>query len=296
MSVTEKGRVSARAVSGDRLPRRVGRAVLRPFRPVDEVSRAIAVGHRLQRSTATGRRIVVDDLGTGTDTAVVTALLARAFAHFRNDRVLAVDATGRTPSLAGRLDTVDAYLEAEVNGLDFGTAREGLAEAGSGLWTVAVRADDTETARLTSLFRFFGLTLVAGTPGRLADALGSTAHARVWAVRATREAAARVGRALDGLTRRGRGDEARRTVVVLFDERRGEDPGFDAVRAAAILAESGAAVVRLAHDRHLAHARAVRTRRVAEATHRTVLQVAAEVLERSAEGGADPRRREGERA
>ncbi|WP_040689647.1 hypothetical protein, partial [Nocardiopsis lucentensis] len=281
MSVTQKAAASAgRAVPGDSVPRRVGRAALRPFRPADQVAEAVEVGRRLQRSTATGRRIVVDDLGTGADTAVVTALLARSYAHYRHDRVLAVDATGRSPSLGTRLGAEEAPDLAEgVDGAAFEVAREGLAQTGDGLWTVATARDDAAVyaSRLLPLSRFFGVTLVAGGAGAaFTDVVGESAHARVWVVRATRAATARVGRALDLFVQGGREDEARRTVVVLFDERRREDPGLDAVRAGRIVAESGAGVVRLAHDRHLAQGGEVRTRRIAEATHRTILDAAAE--------------------
>ncbi|WP_116244578.1 ATPase [Nocardiopsis sp. FIRDI 009] len=301
MSVTQTAVASGgRAVPGDSLPRRVGRAALRPFRSADEVARAVEVGRRLQRSTATGRRIVVDDLGTGADTAVVTALLARSYAHYRHDRVLAVDATGRSPSLGTRLGAEETPdLGAGADGATFETAREGLAEAGDGLWTVTAAGDDVgiHASRLLPLSRFFGVTLVAGGTGAaFTDAVGESAHSRVWVVRATRAAAARVGRALDSFVQSGREGEARRTVVVLFDERRGEDPGLDAVRVGRIMAESGAGVLCLAHDRHLAQGGEVRARRIAEATHRTVLDVAAEALNRAVDGDRPyPQTRKGER-
>ncbi|MFI6576698.1 ATPase [Nocardiopsis sp. NPDC050513] len=287
--------VGGRVVPGDSLPRRVGRAAVRPFRSVDEVARAVEVGRRVQRSTATGRRIVVDDLGTGADTAVVTALLARSFAHYRHDRVLAVDATGRSPSLGVRLGADGAArLGPGVDEATFEAAREGLSEVGDGLWTVATTRDDTAVyaSRLLPLSRFFGVTLVAGAgDAAFVDAVAEAAHARVWVVRATRAAVARVGRALDAFVQGGREFEARRTVVVLFDERHGEDPGLDAVRTARVVADSGAGVVRLARDRHLAQGGEVRTRAIAEATHRTILDVAAEALNRAVDGDRPGTRR-----
>ncbi|OLT28588.1 ATPase [Nocardiopsis sp. CNR-923] len=296
MSVSQTTTVSGdRAVAGDTLVRRVGRATLRPFRSVDEVAWAVEVGRRLQRSTATGRRIVVDDLGTGADTAVVTALLARAFAHYRHDRVLAVDATGRSPSLAVRLGADGtAHLDSGVDEAAFETAREVLSQAGEGLWTVATARDDAAAyaSRLLPLSRFFGVTLVAGAgDAAFVDAAAEAAHARVWVVRATRAAVTRVGRALDAFVQGGREFEARRTVVVLFDERRGEDPGLDAARTARVVADSGAGVVRMAHDRHLARGRGVRARDIAAATHRTILDVAAEALNRAVDGDRPGARR-----
>jgi hypothetical protein len=276
-----------RVMPGDGWPRRVGRAVLRPFRPVGEVAAAIETGARLQRSTSTGRRIMVDDLGTGADTAVVTALLGRVFAHYRHDRVLAVDATGRLPSLGTRVDTVhEGSLSNGVDTTSFESARSSLGEVGDRLWTVPVDPGDASAyvTGLLPLSRFFGVTLVAGSGGGFVDAVGAGAHARVRVVRATRDAAVRVGRELDRLVREGRADELRRTVVVLFDQERREDPGFDAARTARIVAESGADTVIWSHDRHLAQGIAVSPRRISKATYRTVLHVAAEALNRAVDG------------
>lgn len=286
MSATQTA--EPRTVSGDGWPRRVGRAVFRPFRPVGEVADAIEVGARLQRSTATGRRIVVDDLGTGADTAVVTALLGRVFAHYRHDRVLTVDATGGLPSLGTRLDTVPAGgLDSGLDATSFESARSSLGEVGERLWTVPADPGDASAyvAGLLPLSRFFGVTLVAGSGGGFVDAVGAGAHARVRVVRATRDAATRVGRELDRLVADGRADELGRTVVVVLDHEHREDPAFDAVRTARIVAESGADAVLWPHDRHLAQGIAVSPRRISEATHRTVRHVAAEALNRAVDGG-----------
>lgn len=279
-----------RPVSGDRWVRRVGRAALRPFRSVDEVADTIELGRRLQRPTSTGRRIVVDDLGSGADVSVVTALVARSLAHFRHDRVLAVDATGRAPSLAERLglDEPGGIDGADPTGFDSVCAS--LGEVNERLWTG--RADPggagAYMSGLLPVSRFFGVTLVAGeSGGAFVEAVGEGAHARVRVVRATRDAALRVGRELDVLVASGGRDEARRTVVVVFDERRREDPGFDVARTTRIIAESGAGVIVLPHDRHLAQGTAVRPELISEATHRTVQLVAAEALDRSV-GGAGP--------
>lgn len=279
---------AARPVPGDGWPRRVVRAALRPFLPVGGVAAAIAVGKRLQRSTATGRRIVVDDLGAGADSAVVAALLGRVFAHYRHDRVLAVDATARRPGLAARLGLPDtARLDGGADTTSFESARAGLGQVGERLWTARVDPDgaDAYVSGLLPLSRFFGVTLVAGgSGGAFVDAVGAGAHARVLLVRATRGAAAGVGREIDALVREGREDELPRTVVVLFEEERREDPGFDAGRTARIVAGSGAETVLLRHDRHLARGGAVSPRGIAEATHGTILHVAAEALNRAVDG------------
>ncbi|GAA1007797.1 hypothetical protein GCM10009551_088440 [Nocardiopsis tropica] len=287
----------ARPVPADGLVRRIGRTVLRPFRPVDEVAEAIELGRRLQRATSTGRRILVDDLGTGADAAVVTALVARALAHFRHDRVLAVDATGRAPSMADRLGAGEPGDLEGVDPATFESVCASLGEVGENLWTVGAAPDraDAYSSGLLPISRFFGVTLVAGrADGAFPAAVGAGAHSRVRVVRATRESALRVGRELDSLAAT-RPDEVGRTVVVVFDERRREDPAFDVARTTGIIAESGAAVVVVPHDRHLAQGAAVLPRLIGEATHRTVQLAAAEALGRAVDGAAPARARtEGE--
>jgi hypothetical protein len=284
----------ARPVPGDRWVRRVGRAALRPFRAVDEVADTIELGRRLQRPTSTGRRIVVDDLGTGADAAVVAALVARSLAHFRHDRVLAVDATGRAPSLAERLGLDEP---GDLDGADpagFESVCASLGEVNERLWTVraAPAGAGAYMSGLLPISRFFGVTLVAGeSGGAFVEAVGEGAHARVRVVRATRDAALRVGRELDALVADGRQDEAERTVVVVFHERRREDPGLDVARTTRIIAESGAGVIVLPYDRHLAQGTAVRPKLIGEATHRTAQLVAAEALDRSVNGAGPVRHR-----
>lgn len=278
---------AAKVLHGDPLPRRLGRMALVPFRSTLEIADAIEVRRRLQRSTATGSRILVDDLGGGADTAVVTALIARVLAHHRRDRVLAVDATDRLPPLGTRLDTHAEHALAEgVETGGFEQAKETLGEAAPGLWTVQAGQDneDTYVCGLLPICRFFGVTLVAGgTGGAFVDAVADSAHARVRVMRATRESARRVGREIDRLLKDGRRHELQSSVIVVFDQERNEDPGFDAARNIRIIAESGAKVVRLRYDRHLAQGIVVRMRRVSEATHRTALHIAAEAMIKAVE-------------
>ncbi|GHC72618.1 hypothetical protein GCM10007079_05960 [Nocardiopsis terrae] len=271
-----------KSVHGDLWVRRFGRAALAPFRSVSEVADAIEVRGRLQRASATGRRIVVDDLGTGADTAVVTALVARALAHHRHDRVLAVDATDRLPTLGARLGARTEHALGEgVETGSFELAEKSLGAAATGLWTVRAAQDDggVHASGLLPISRFFGVTLVAGgSGGTFVDAVAETAHSRIRVVRATREAALEVGRRIDELLRYGRRDEVERSVVVVFDQEKREDPGFDAARVTRIIAESGAKVVLMPHDRHLAQGLAVDTRRIADVTHRAALRIAAEAV------------------
>lgn len=286
-----------RPIPGDRWTRRFGRAVLRQFRSAEEVAEAIDLGVRLQRPTSTGRRIFVDDLGSGSDATVVASLVARFLAYLRHDRVLAVDATGRSPSLADRLGVEEPGDLGGVDGTTFESACESLGEAGARLWALRADPEDAGTymSGLLPVSRFFGVTLVVGrSDGPFTEAVDGGAHARIRVVRATRDAALRVGRELDALVRDDRRTQVERTVVVVFDEVRREDPGFDVVRTAGIIAESGAGVVILRHDRHLAQGGVVLPRLIGEATHRTVQLVAAEALDRAVDGAGPPHGRGGQ--
>lgn len=282
-----------RPVSGDSWGRRAGRALLRPFRPVDEVSEAITVARGLQRSSATGRRIIVEHLD-GTESAAVAALTARALAHYRWDRVLAVGASPAEPTLAQRLGAdAPGTLGSGLDTTSFEAAEKSIARAGNRLWTVSTDPDDGDAhlRGLLPLSRFFGVTLVEGPrEAPFVAAARAEAHARVLVARSTRQGARAVGRVLDEAAgsgasgAEGRDGELARTVVLLCEEERAEDPGFDADRTARIIAESGAGVLRLAHDRHVAQGAAVRTRRIREATQNTVLEAAAQALARAIDG------------
>ncbi|WP_017607487.1 hypothetical protein [Nocardiopsis xinjiangensis] len=284
-----------RPVSGDSWGRRAGRALLRPFRPVDEVSEAITVARGLQRSSATGRRLVVEHLH-GAESAAVTALMARALAHYRWDRVLAVGASPAEPSLAQRLGTdAPGTLGSGLDTASFEAAEKSIGRAGNRLWTVNTDPDDGEAhlRGLLPLSRFFGVTLVEGPrESTFVTAARAQAHARVLVARSTREGARAVGRVLDEADGSGasgtggRDEELARTVVLLCEEERAEDPGFDADRTARIIAGSGAGVLRLAHDRHVAQGISVRTRRIREATQSTVLETAAQALACAIDGRA----------
>lgn len=282
-----------RPVSGDSWGRRTGRFLIRPFRPVDEVSEAITVARGLQRSSATGRRVVVEHLD-GTESAGVAALMARALAHYRWDRVLAVGASHHEPTLARRLGTdAPGSLGTGLDTTSFEAVEKSVGRAGNRLWTVGTDPEDAEAhlRGLLPLSRFFGVTLVEGPrEAPFVAAARVDAHARVLVARSTRAGARAVGRLLDdadgtGLSvAGGRDEELARTVVLLSEEEQGEDPGFDAERTERIIAESGAGVLRLAHDRHVAQGTAVRTRRIREATQNTVLEATAQALARAIDG------------
>ncbi|TQN30181.1 MinD-like ATPase involved in chromosome partitioning or flagellar assembly [Haloactinospora alba] len=283
---------------GDTLTRRAGRWAAAPFLPPHRVRTPLELGGALQRTVTTGRRVVVSRPRTGAGESTVTALLASVLAHYRNDRVLAMDITPGSESLARRLGV---RPESSLEELDHGSAdlasfpdvAPHLAHPRERLWALpSVRADHSDQATTTATFhrtllpltRFFGVTLIdrgADVFDGFNQAAQASAHAHVLVTPATRDGAVSIGRAFDWMVANGSGSLPARTVVVLVEQAPEEDPTFDAQGAGAILRESGAAVVRIGYDRHLAATAAFDPRLVADATRVAAVRAAAEALRRA---------------
>ncbi|GAB3439259.1 hypothetical protein GCM10027570_03330 [Streptomonospora sediminis] len=282
---------------GDSLLRRVGRGAARPFRPPEDVLAPISLGRELQRSVTTGRRIVVSRPQGWAAESTVSALLALVFAHFRYDRVLALDLgpgnSGLGPRLGVAHSDAPGLSGAAIESDSFDEVAQCLAPAGEGLWVLPGLQEDMSQGRLDAgayqsavlpLTRFFGLTVVdraAEVSDGLNRAAQASAHAHVLVVPSTREGAASIGRAFDWMTTNGAESMPRRIVVVFTEQSRGQDPAFDYRASAAILRQSGAEVVRLGFDRHLAEGTRVDPARISAATHATATRIAAECLRRS---------------
>ncbi|GAA1763671.1 hypothetical protein [Streptomonospora arabica] len=292
------GRAAPRAARhGDSLLRRVGRGAARPFRPPEDVLAPVRLGRELQRSVITGRRVVVSRPHGWAAESTVTALLALAFAHYRYDRVLALDLGPGNSGLGPRLGAAEpgapGLAGATIESDSFNEVAQSLERVGEGLWLLprlqeeiaqgALDANRYQTAVLP-LTRFFGLTVIdraADVSDGLNRAAQASAHAHVLVVPSTREGAASIGRAFDWMTANGAESLPRRIVVVFTEQTRGEDRAFDFRGSAAILRESGAEVFRLGFDRHLAEGTRIDPSRISAATHATATRIAAECLRRS---------------
>ncbi|MBX9388424.1 MinD/ParA family protein [Streptomonospora nanhaiensis] len=283
---------------GDSLLRRVGRGAVWPFRPPEDVLTPIALGRELQRSVTTGRRIVVSRPRGGPAESTVSALLALVYAHYRNDRVLAMDLGPGTGSLAARFGgghggPGTGLAAPGIESDSFADVEPCLAPVRDRLWllpglqeVIAEGRLDARTYRdkVLALTRFFGLTVIdraADISDGLNRAAQASAHAHVLVVPATREGAADIGRAFDWMTANGADSLPRRIVVVFTEQERGQDRAFDYPGSAGILRGSGAEVFRLAYDRHLAGGTPIDPARVSAATHATATRVAVECLRRA---------------
>ncbi len=285
------------AVHGDPLPRRAGRWLVRAFGPVDDVRSAVETGAAVQRPIVTGRRIAVHGPRDGVDGGAVAALLSLAFAHYRQDRVLALDVDPGTAPLARRFGVRARRSLADVadgNPPDsFDAVEPLLCAVRERLWLLPRTPGDDGNGLLDArayrgallpLSRFFGVTVVrsgSGLPAKLRDSVAAGAHAHVVVAEETRDGVVGVGRTLDRLIAAGDDSSPSRTVVVLVAGEAGSDPTFDLAGALDLLRGDGIGVFRLGRDRHLSATSVIDPRRLARATHTTVTRVAAEVLRRS---------------
>ncbi|MFI0482186.1 hypothetical protein [Actinomadura sp. 9N215] len=284
-------------VHGDSLARRVGRGAVRPFRPADDVQALAEHGAWIQHPVTTGRRIAVTGLRGGAGKSTVAALVASAFARYRQDRVLALDVDPELGSLALRLGARPRNTPSELAGLDLGAApfedvEPRLTRLGESLWALpghrgTIGGDmDGGVYRAVGvpLSRFFGIAVTdcgAGISTDLHRAVLSAAHAQVLVTPATVDGAASVGRALDWMNASGFQDLVTRTLVVFAVQSPHLTRLADVRKAGEILAEAGVGSVKLRFDRHLATGSVLDTGRLAYATRVTAIVIAAEALRRA---------------
>ncbi|QBI52212.1 MinD/ParA family ATP-binding protein [Streptomonospora litoralis] len=282
---------------GDSLLRRMGRGAARPFRPPEDVLAPISLGRELQRPVTTGRRVVVSRPQGWAAESTVTALLAFAFAHYRYDRVLALDLGPGNSGLGPRLGVGEPVAPglsgAAIESDSFDDVAQCLAAVTDGLWVLPGLQREIAEGRLDAgayhgsvlpLTRFFGLTVIdraADASDGLNRAAQASAHAHVLVVPSTREGAASIGRAFDWMNANGAESLPSRIVVVFTEQSRRQDAAFDYRASAAILRQSGAEVFRLGFDRHLAEGTRIDPARISAATHAAATRIAAECLRRS---------------
>jgi len=285
-----------RAVHGD--PR--GRRVLRVVREMFGSSAAVAVNdatgvaERIQQPVTTGRQIVVTSIRGGAGKTTVTALLSRTFAHYRHDPVLALEADAALGTLPARLgaETVRwtcsdlAGVVRPSMGLTDVTGylvplddRSWLLPGSRG--RIGARIDVPEYRTVTmALRRYFAVTVVDcdTLPNEVARTALDTAHARVLVAPSTVEGAASTRAVLEWLSSLPV-DVLPSTVVALTSAAPQTTPGCGAV--ARQLRETGAEVVVLPYDRHLAAGGAVRTDLLGARTRIAATQLAAAALDRA---------------
>ncbi|MEV5675012.1 MinD/ParA family protein [Streptomyces sp. NPDC052179] len=285
-----------RPLHGEPLAARASRALRRVVassaaREVAEITRT---AETLQQPVTTGRQIAVTSIRGGAGKTTVAALLGTAYAHYRQDPVLLVEADPALGSLPLRLgaetlrwttaDLAD-IVEPQMSLLD---VTGYLVQLPDNAWLlpgsrgqIGAMLDTATYGRvMVALRRYFGVTVVdcETLPAEVARVALSAAQARVLAAPAT----------LDGVTSTYAVLQWMRelpphmiagTVVVLSSMM--ARPGIDVEAAAETLRSTGAGVHVLPYDRHLAAGGALRTELLSRPTRLAAARLAADVFQLS---------------
>ncbi|MFF4365629.1 hypothetical protein [Streptomyces sp. NPDC001594] len=258
---------------------------------------------QVQQPVTTGRHIVVTSIRGGSGKTTVTALLSRTYNHFRHDPVLTLEADAALGTLPVRLGveslrwTCGDLAQIVRPSMQLTDITGYLVPLPDGGWLLPgsqgrIGAQvDVATYRtvMVALRRYFGVTVVdcETLPGEVARTALDTAHARVLTTPATAEGLVSTHAVLDWLATLPV-PVLPRTVVVLTVQ--SPHPAVDLAKATEKFAATGAGVVVLPYDRHLASGGSVRTELLGEGTRQAAVRLAAEVLQRAvalpAAGGA----------
>lgn len=259
-----------------------------------EVAEITRTAERIQQPVTTGRQIAVTSIRGGAGKTTVAALLGTAYAHYRQDPVLLVEADPALGSLPLRLgaetlrwttaDLAD-IVEPQMSLLD---VTGYLVQLPDNAWLlpgsqgrIGAMLDTAAYERvMVALRRYFGVTVVdcETLPAEVARVALSAAQARVLAAPAT----------LDGITStyavlqwmQGLPPHMIAGTVVALTSTTSR-PGIDVEDAAEKLRSTGATVHVLPHDRHLAAGGALRTELLARPTRLAATRLAAEVFQLS---------------
>ncbi|MZF55307.1 MinD/ParA family protein [Streptomyces sp. SID5594] len=259
-----------------------------------EVAELTRTAEALQQPVTTGRQIAVTSIRGGAGKTTVAALLGTAYAHYRQDPVLLVEADPALGSLPLRLgaetlrwttaDLAD-IVEPQMSLLD---VTGYLVQLPENAWLlpgsqgqIGAMLDTSAYERvMVALRRYFGVTVVdcETLPAEVARVALSASQARVLAAPATLDGVTSTYAVLQwmqGLPRH----MIDGTVVVLSSTV--ARPGIDVEAAAEKLRSTGAGVHVLPYDRHLAAGGALRTELLARPTRLAAARLAAEVFQLS---------------
>lgn len=282
-------------VRGDSMIRRLRHAAAGPFRSAKDVRALTDSGHWIQHPITTGRRIAVTGIRGGAGKSTVSALIAAAFARYRQDRVLALDLDPEFGSLPLRLGARSGGSAADLTRVDVRTAsfeeiEPRLERLGERLWALPGSRDVLGSGRLDAaayrsaglpLSRFFGVTIAdcgAGMGTDLNRAVLAGTHAQVLVTPATQEAAESARDALGGLGVNSLHALAPRTVVVFTVRSRPGARTFDLAGARTMLRGAGAEAALLHYDGHLAVGATIDPARLGYSARVSAIEVAATAL------------------
>ncbi|MFJ1648552.1 type VII secretion protein [Streptomyces sp. NPDC088258] len=265
-----------------------------------EIAEEARIAEELQYPLTTGRQIVVTSIRGGAGKTTVTALLSRTFNHYRRDPVVTVEADAALGTLptrlgaetvrwscadlarilapsphAGQLTDITGYLVPLEGGW--------LLPGSQGRIGAPLGVPEYRTV-MAGLRRRFGVTVVdcETLPGELARTAVDTAHARVLVAPATLEGVSSTRAVLDWMAGLP-GPVLATTVIALTVST--PDASFGVKAATRHLEETGARVVVVPYDRHLAAGGPVRTALLAPETRVSATRLGAETLRRAVSAG-----------
>lgn len=281
---------------GESLTSRAGRAVARAVgsSAAEESRQASVLAAAMQQPVATGRQVAVTSIRGGAGKSTVAALLGLAFAHYRTDPVLTVEADPALGTLPIRLGAqsvrwtvpdlariIDPSMQlTDVIGYLVQYAGGGWLLPGSqGLVGTSLDLASYKTV-MTALRRYFGVMVVdcETLPAEVARTALTASQARALVVPATVEGLASTRSVLAWMGSLPR-PLLEGTVIVLTQA--SPDATLDIGKAMEYLQVGGAEVVFLPYDRHLAAGGAVQMEMIARSSHQAATQVAAALLNRA---------------
>ncbi|MEU6673564.1 hypothetical protein [Streptomyces sp. NPDC046925] len=280
---------------GDSAVRRTGRSLRKLTASAgQEVAEQTRLAREVQQPVTTGRVIAVTSIRGGVGKSTVSALLARTFNHYRHDPVLALEADAALGTLPVRLGAESVrwscadlarILSPEMQLTDVTGYLVPVADGGWLLPASQGRVGaplDVPTYRTVTLAlrRYFAMSVVdcETLPGEVARTAMDTAHARVVVAPMTAEGVNGTRMVLDWLAQLPH--SALATTVVALSAN-SPDTTLDLKTAAAHLRETGAAVVPLPYDRHLAQGGPIHTGMLSQSSRDAAVQLAAEAMGRA---------------
>lgn len=256
-----------------------------------EVADATRTAELLQRPVTTGRQIAVTSIRGGSGKSTVAALLGTAYAHYRQDPVLFLEADPALGSLPLRLGaetvrwTTGDLADLVTPDMSLPDVTGHLVPLPDNAWLLPASQGQVGTGldrrtyerAVVALRRYFGVMVIdcETLPAEVGRVALAAAHSRVLTSPATTEGVSStyaVLRWMQELPRRLLAG----TVVVLTELT--PHPGIDLDAAARQLRSTGAAVHTLPYDRHLASGGPIRTTALAHPTRKAAARLAAEVF------------------
>ncbi|MFI2237909.1 MinD/ParA family protein [Streptomyces chrestomyceticus] len=256
-----------------------------------EVADATRTAEMLQRPVTTGRQIAVTSIRGGSGKSTVAALLGTAYAHYRQDPVLFLEADPALGSLPLRLGaetvrwTTGDLADLVTPDMSLPDVTGHLVPLPDNAWLLPASRGQVGTGldsrayerAVVALRRYFGVMVIdcETLPAEVGRVALAAAHSRVLTSPATPEGVSSTYAVLRWMR-----ELPRRllpgTVVVLTELT--PHPGIDLDAATRQLRSTGAAVRTLPYDRHLASGGPIHTASLAHPTRKAAARLAAEVF------------------